>query len=192
MYHLATGIIMYSTWAPLQTVLNSGPHYILDDQRIWTGPIEEFAIPCGIISPIRAELDIFPQEDGLLVRGRISGRVSQPCNRCTEEAQYDIDSDFDSFEPFPVEEADSKAEPDPDVDEYFLRYSPLGTGLEINLGALAWEEFAQALPFRPLCRQDCAGLCAKCGRNLNQGACQCEQESVDPRLEKLRGLKIKK
>ncbi|MDR2892339.1 MAG: DUF177 domain-containing protein [Deltaproteobacteria bacterium] len=181
---------MYSTWAPLQTVLDSGPHYILDDQRIWTGPIEEFAMACKLVSPMRAELDIFQQEDGLLVRGKIAGRVTLPCNRCAEDAECDIDTVFDSFESFPPE--DDAAEPDSDVDEYFLRRSPQGTGLEINLGALVWEEFAQALPIHLLCSPDCAGLCAKCGTNLNQGACGCAQESSDPRLEKLRGLKIKK
>ena len=182
---------MYSTWAPLQAILNTGPHHILEDQSVWTAPIEEFGIACRISEPLKAEFDIFPQEEGLLIRGRISGQVVVPCSRCAEEAVYDVRHEFDSFEPFPAGEEES-AGPDPDVDEYFIRYSPLGTGLEVNLGALAWEEFAQSLPVHPLCAQECAGLCPKCGKNLNQGECECEKEEHDPRMAKLRGLKVNK
>ncbi|MDL2306561.1 DUF177 domain-containing protein [Desulfovibrio sp. OttesenSCG-928-C06] len=183
---------MYSTWAPLQAILNTGPHYILEDQSIWTGPIEEFKIPCRISGPVKAEFDIFPQEDGLLIRGKITGQVTVPCSRCAEDAVHEIRHEFDSFEPLPADDEAEDAEPDPDIDEYFIRYSPQGTGLEVNLGALAWEEFAQTLPVHPLCTQNCAGLCPKCGKNLNNDACECEKEDYDPRMAKLRGLKINK
>jgi uncharacterized protein len=45
-----------------------------------------------------------------------------------------------------------------------------------------------ALPMKTLCRQDCAGLCPTCGRNLNQGGCDCPPQSVDPRFSKLSNL----
>lgn len=190
---------MYDSWAPLQAVLNKGPHYVLDNQAIWQGPIEEFGIPCRIAAPVRAEFDIFPQEDGLLVRGVVTGQVAAPCNRCAEEAIYDLEQRFDSFEPFPSLDENGEPADDPDVDEYFIRFSSVpskgGSGdgeLEVNLAALAWEEFAQALPTHPLCRENCAGLCPSCGTNLNEGACACEKDNQDPRLAKLRGLKIGK
>ena len=183
---------MFSSWAPLQAVLNTGPHHILEDQKIWTDPIEEFGMQCRILAPLRAEFDIFPQEDGLLIRGNLSGQIAMPCNRCAEEAACDIRHEFDSFEPFPAEDENGEAEPDPDVDEYFFRFAPQGTGLEVNLAALAWEEFAQALPVQPLCSGSCAGLCGKCGANLNSSTCGCENTEYDPRLAKLRGLKINK
>lgn len=51
------------------------------------------------------------------------------------------------------------------------------------------EESAQlALDIQPLCKQDCKGLCATCGQDLNVGNCSCTGESVDPRLEALRDL----
>lgn len=182
---------MKNSWAPLQAVLNEGSEARLDDQAIWQSPIDEFGMDVKITRPLSARLQILPQEDGLLVRGRITGAVSLPCNLCTEEALVEIKHEFDSFEPFPVD-PDSGAEPDPDVDEYFIRFAPQGTGLEINLAALAWEEFVEALPQYPLCREGCAGLCPSCGQNLNQGRCSCTHENYDPRLEKLRGLKLNK
>jgi len=47
-----------------------------------------------------------------------------------------------------------------------------------------------AIPMKPLCREDCAGICPKCGKDLNQGECGCPTEEVDPRWAKL--LKLKK
>lgn len=81
---------------------------------------------------------------------------------------------------------------DSDVDEEVIRISPEGRGVEINLAALAWEEFLLALPEKILCREDCRGLCRNCGQNLNQGDCACKREDLDPRLEKLRSLKLEK
>ena len=45
-----------------------------------------------------------------------------------------------------------------------------------------------AIPMRPLCREDCAGLCPTCGHNLNQGACGCSHREIDPRWAKLSKL----
>jgi uncharacterized protein len=128
--------MLYDTWAPLQAVLNSGPDYVLDNQKIWTDSIEEFKMSCRISSPVKAEFHITQQEDGLIVRGSIAGRVILPCDRCAEDVICDFSEHFDSFEPFPAEEAGKH--PDPELDEYFIRISRLGDGLEVNLAARAW------------------------------------------------------
>ncbi len=181
--------MLQTGWIPLQSVLNQGTELMLDDQAIWQDPIKEFGINCVITSPVSARLQILPQEEGLLVRGHMTGQVTMPCTLCMESAVVDLNHSFDSFEPFLAEEG---AEDDLDVDEYFMRRAPQGGGLEINPAALAWEEFAQALPQYPLCRKNCAGLCEKCGKNLNTGQCACDKEDYDPRMEKLRGLKLNK
>lgn len=182
---------MEISWTPLQAVLNEGSDVTLDDQSVWQAPIDEFGMDVKIVRPLTAKMQLLPQDDGLLVRGRIQGAVARPCNLCTEDAQVELDHRFDNFEPFPTE-LDEGELPAPDLDEYFIRLSPQGTGLEINLGALAWEEFVEALPQYPLCREDCAGICPECGKNLNQGPCGCTHENYDPRMEKLRGLKLNK
>jgi uncharacterized protein len=46
-----------------------------------------------------------------------------------------------------------------------------------------------AIPMKPLCREDCRGLCPECGADWNAGDCACEKTKVDPRLEVLKGLK---
>jgi len=50
------------------------------------------------------------------------------------------------------------------------------------------EQFFLALPMKPLCREDCKGLCPVCGINRNRETCTCQSEWVDPRLEPLRHL----
>ena len=50
------------------------------------------------------------------------------------------------------------------------------------------EELMLELPSKTLCREDCAGLCVKCGKNLNLGKCSCKQSEGDPRLQILKTL----
>ena len=50
------------------------------------------------------------------------------------------------------------------------------------------EQIEMEFPMRFLCREDCKGLCPKCGKNLNEGECDCDHTDFDPRLEPLRKL----
>ena len=58
----------------------------------------------------------------------------------------------------------------------------------LSLDELLTECLELSLPFRFLCKDDCKGLCQKCGKNLNDGPCNCETKEIDPRLEPLRRL----
>ena len=50
------------------------------------------------------------------------------------------------------------------------------------------EQLEIEFPYRHLCREDCQGLCHKCGSNLNEGKCGCDTKEIDPRMEPLRKL----
>ena len=60
---------------------------------------------------------------------------------------------------------------------------------EIDLGQLMGEQFYLSLPMKPLCKDDCKGLCSTCGTNLNKATCDCNTQWEDPRLAALRALK---
>ena len=60
----------------------------------------------------------------------------------------------------------------------------------IDLGQLMMEQFQLALPMKPLCREDCKGLCPNCGMNLNTGTCDCNVKWEDPRLAALKAIKL--
>ena len=60
--------------------------------------------------------------------------------------------------------------------------------MQLEVDELVYSEVILNLPSKHLCREDCKGLCIKCGKNLNEGDCGCDLSEPDPRLEKLREL----
>ncbi len=180
---------MASTWVLLHNIPPSGKTFVLDDQHIWTRPMAEFSLPCTILEPLLAEFTVQVQDEGVFIRGSVKGKVAMPCNRCAEDAVVTVDQAVDTYEPFPV---DDGGEDELEVDREILRLSPMGQDVEMNLEALAWEEFLLALPMKPLCDPDCKGLCTRCGANKNRVSCSCENDALDPRLAVLRGLKVER
>ena len=59
----------------------------------------------------------------------------------------------------------------------------------IDLGQMMREQFFLVLPMKPLCQDECKGLCPACGINWNKGACNCSNQSEDPRLAALKALR---
>jgi uncharacterized protein len=60
----------------------------------------------------------------------------------------------------------------------------------VDLNDYIWNQIASSLPMKFLCSEDCKGLCQKCGKNLNEGPCDCAIETGDLRFEKLRELSL--
>lgn len=123
------------------------------------------------------------------LRGLIKTEVELLCDRCLAPARAPLEVEFDtSFIPQEAEAA--KAE------NVELLAEDLGLsaydGEAVDLNELVREQILLAVPSRRLCREDCKGLCPKCGADLNAGHCSCEQGEVDPRWAALAGLKDKK
>lgn len=174
---------MHEIWIPIKEITATGEEIVLDDAAIWQTAIEEFSLPYQIVDGLRAVVYLIPQEDGCLVRGTIKGSVNIPCDRCTANATITISQSFNEL--FTQnEEVVEEEGPSP------IRTATDG-GMEIELGGLLWEEFCVSLPVKPLCKDNCKGLCPKCGQDLNTGECSCEKENFDPRMAALRNLTIK-
>jgi uncharacterized protein len=173
---------MFGQWLPLQDIPAEGRDFLIEDQSIWADPIEEFKLPYTLLSPMALELLIVKQEEGCLLRGRVRGRVSMPCARCSEAAEVSVDGRFEIFEPFESEDGAGQLE-----QRY---YRQVDDHLEINAGAIAWEQFLLGLPVKSLCAQECEGICPHCGQNLNAASCSCHEEDGDPRMEVFRRLRI--
>lgn len=163
-----------------------GKRLTVDDPSLWAANLREFHMDCRVEHPLKVDLQILPVEDGYLVRGTLTGGVIMPCNRCAEDVHIQLDSRFEEFEEVPDGE---EAEDDQPGDSHILldKGAPM-----LNTAALCWEEFVLALPMNPLCREDCRGLCPRCGANLNETACTCARDEGDPRLAVLRELSLQK
>lgn len=163
----------------------NGKEFILEDQAIWREPMAEFKMDCKIDKPLRSKIFVMPSDGGCLVRGEIEGQVIVPCNRCTEDAKININSHFDEFEEIPDQPIKKSVPGESHI--VFEKNFPL-----LNLAEVAWEQFMLALPPNPLCRDDCKGLCGKCGTNLNLGNCECSEREGDPRMAAFKNIKINK
>ncbi|MFO7803700.1 MAG: DUF177 domain-containing protein [Desulfovermiculus sp.] len=172
---------MAHVWFSVADCPDQGRRLTISDQNVWTDPLAEFQIQAGITEPLTAELVVTPHGEGLLVQGHLQGCVSFSCDRCADNAAYAVDARFDIFE--------SVQEPG-EEEEINDRFRQGRHGLELDLAAVLWEQFILALPVKPLCSEDCQGICSQCGANLNHGDCGCDHDAPDPRLEVLRRLHV--
>ena len=108
--------------------------------------------------------------DALLLRGNVHGVGVTACARCLEPVSVTLDGELNEY--FLLDAADVPE--NEDVDEYRV----LPDDHRIELAQFLEAALILEMPNLPLCREDCLGLCPKCGANLNDGACGCEQAVV--------------
>jgi uncharacterized protein len=139
----------------------------------WDGP-----------ATIQAELHVGRSGRGVLISGSFNSDVPMICSRCVEPFHYQVGDRFDLYCETgpggpPAEEHELA---DDELDVTYLEEGRISTD------HLLRENVLLSLPVQPLCREDCRGLCPRCGANLNQGACNCTETRMDPRLQALRKL----
>ena len=121
------------------------------------------------------------------IEGRITGEIEIECDRCLKHRAVPLDVPFKVgyvAEEHYTEQSEAELRADDlDVDVY--------DGERIDLTELAREQILLNLSERFLCREDCRGLCPKCGADRNAVNCDCEEKEIDPRWQGLRELKIK-
>ncbi|HEY1815975.1 MAG TPA: DUF177 domain-containing protein [Kofleriaceae bacterium] len=137
-----------------------------------------------------ADLELYGEGEHAFASGTFKGHVVVACSRCVGEVRLDIDEQLRvTF--LPVAEMpkdDDESEDGAEVVEDDLDVFAFD-GETIDLEPLFREQFILAVPYAPVCREDCKGLCPQCGIDLNSGTCSCEQP-IDPRLAALKGLKL--
>lgn len=127
--------------------------------------------------PVRAELRAESVVEGILITGPIRTAARFECARCLAPVVDDMDVDVVELFVAPGHEAP------PEEEAYRVE------GLEIDLEPMLRDALTLALPLKPVCRQDCKGLCGQCGKNLNEGPCDCAEEEIDPRWAALSELR---
>jgi len=125
------------------------------------------------------ELDIQKSGDEYYCQGQLVADATVECARCLKPFKQKLINETD-FIATPYKQ-DGGITDDEDRTYY-----------DANLRAILREIVRQtvilALPLKPLCREDCRGLCPQCGTNLNEKKCKCIVNEIDPRLEPLKKL----
>ena len=128
-----------------------------------------------IVRPVLAQGRVVNHAGALVLNGTARSELDLVCDRCGKEFSREKVVPLDMLLADALEQEDSE-------DEIFLL-----DGNELDLDELVTTAFVLAMDTKNLCSEDCKGLCAKCGADLNLGPCGCRPE-VDPRLAALAQL----
>jgi DUF177 domain-containing protein len=135
-----------------------------------------------VVAPVDLQFDVFKDKQQFRLVGHVKTTLELACGRCLESFTLSVDQPFDlRYQPH----ARNTGEGEREIEEDDLT-TAFYENDEIDLGQLMREQFYLALPMKPLCSDDCKGLCPICGTNLNRGACDCSRNWDDPRLAALK------
>jgi uncharacterized protein len=137
--------------------------------------IEVLHVPEG--SPVELDLRLEAVMEGVLVTGSASAEFTGECARCLEPIDDEIDVTFQEL--FVYDDQDYSSEDD--------EVSKLQDDL-LYLEPLLRDAVVLALPFQPLCEDDCPGLCTECGARLKDDPDHAHEEPIDPRWAGLTAL----
>lgn len=141
------------------------------------------------LSPVRWRGEIRFVDPGFLLTATYSYQQTLTCQRCLEPLTE------------PVEQAVQllllPGRPEHEPGEHALAEEDLGVvevgeDEEVDLRPLLLEQIQLNVPMKPLCRAACKGICPQCGKDLNQGDCDCEKVEIDPRWKALQELQGRK
>jgi uncharacterized protein len=136
------------------------------------------ALPEG--SPLQLDLQLESVMEGVYVTGTVHGRASGQCGRCLIEVEQDLDVDLQELYAYPGKRPDGGDDED-DLPEL--------EGDLLDLEPALRDAVVPALPFQPVCQDDCPGLCSECGARLADDPGH-HHDVVDPRWSALQGLSL--
>jgi uncharacterized protein len=138
--------------------------------------IEVLRVPEG--SSVEFEVRLEAVMEGVLATGSVRAELAGECARCLDEVHDEIVTGFQEL--FVYDDVES----DQDEDDETRRLE----GDLLDLEPLLRDSVVLALPFQPLCQDDCPGLCAECGARLADDPGHQHEEPIDPRWAALHGL----
>ncbi len=137
------------------------------------------------LGPVHWRGQVVFADPGYLLRARLSYEQTLSCNRCLKPIVERTESDVElmiQVERHP-ETGSEHALHEPDLGILYIEDERLDTD------PILIEQLQLNIPMKPLCRDDCRGLCPICGADRNAGTCSCEESRVEPRWAALAALK---
>jgi len=139
----------------------------------------------GVVRVDKAELELDIQKSGeeYFCQGTATASVRVTCARCLEEFSQELTGPTDFIVCSKEWHEKHRAVEDNEEYVYFE-----GQDLQADVSNIMREAVIVEIAIKPLCSEDCRGLCPKCGINLNEGTCHCRSEHTDTRWDALRKL----
>jgi uncharacterized protein len=138
-----------------------------------------------VLEPVILDATVSRSKAKVGIAGQATTTLELSCSRCLEGFAVPVTANFDlTYLPSgeaPVGGGEAEVA-DEDINTAYYQ------GGQIDLADLIHEQLYLVLPMKPLCRDDCQGLCPMCGANRNTTACTCEATWTDPRLAGLKAL----
>ena len=166
----------------LRKAKEENDQYLDIDLRIDLESIEGFQ-NVKVKKPVHGKGRIYFTSDGMFLNLTVEALIETSCSRCLKDFEETLQMklNYEIVSPKEAEEMDLEEDiivVDQDV---------------MDLEKVIIEELIMKVPMKPLCKEDCKGICNSCGQNLEEGSCNCApheevQETIDPRLAKLKGL----
>jgi uncharacterized protein len=154
--------------------LGRRPGSMRSDRRRVPAPadlgLELVVVPEG--SPLALEVRLESVTEGVLVTGTVTATVNGECGRCLAPVHDSLVAEFCELFAYPDSVTDSTTAAD-EVSRIDGDY--------VDLEPVVRDAVVLGLPFTPLCRPDCAGLCPTCGERLDDLPSGHQHETLDPR-----------
>jgi uncharacterized protein len=164
--------------------LNRRPGTMLELRRTVTFPddlgTDVVSIKAG--TPVEVEVRLESVVEGVLVTGSVSGTATGACVRCLDPVELDVEGTFQELFAYADRAAHHHEVAASDEDDVHELVGDL-----IDLEPVLRDAVVPTLPFQPVCRDDCPGLCSECGMRLADDP-DHHHEVIDPRWSALSGL----
>ena len=139
-----------------------------------------------LTAPVRGKMYVSSTGRVLLLEGAVDTEVEMVCFRCGGTYRQPVHAQFqEEFIVRPPQAPGQGPRVEEDEESPDIRLFFEGT-LDLNLDELLRQSILLALPLKPLCADDCQGLCPRCGHRLSEGPCHCAPEATNPQLAALR------
>ena len=136
----------------------------------------------ALSEPVITDFVLAHKDRDLHVDGTVGTAIRFRCSRCNREFSRPFSASFDlSYLPQP-KWTNEGAEIELTYADMEIAYYD---GIAFDVDLMVLEQIELAMPMRFVCREDCKGLCYKCGADLNEGTCLCKKEETDSRLSVL-------
>jgi uncharacterized protein len=159
--NLASRILRLNVGFLLREGVGSSRDFVFDEPLVHVSDDLTVHNLAGVITLTRT-----PQ--GLYAQGQLSAAVEHECTRCLTDFQQPVTVQLAELYHYPPETAPAEA------------YT-VSDDVHLDLTPVVREDFLISIPISAVCRPDCKGLCPQCGKNWNEGPCDCLPDTSDPR-----------